>query len=50
MKDFQILHDELRLYKDGILLEKPSLVVVNKSDRSYTNFNQKYKTLAKYYD
>ena len=29
LKDYQVLHNELKMYKDGILLMKPSLIVVN---------------------
>ena len=39
LKDFSVLQEELRLYKDGLLLKKPQVLAVNKSDRSYTNFN-----------
>jgi len=38
LQDFQVLHNELKMYKGGFLLEKPSLIAVNKSDRSYTQF------------
>ena len=38
VKDYQVLYNELKMYKDGILLQKPSLIVVNKCDRKYTNF------------
>ena len=34
------------MYKEGILLNKPSLIVFNKSDRSYTNFNPKFKAFS----
>lgn len=39
LKDYQVLHNELKCYKNGVLLEKPSFICVNKSDRKYTNFN-----------
>ena len=45
LRDFQVLQDELRLYKDGLLLSKPQVLAVNKSDRSYTNFNKKFAAL-----
>ena len=35
------------MYKDGILLDKPSLVIVNKMDRQYTRFDEKYAELKK---
>ena len=43
--DYQILFNELKLYQDGSLLNKPSLIVVNKMDREHTNFEQKYQEL-----
>lgn len=40
VKDYQVLYNELKMYKDGILLEKPSFIVLNKMDRQdYTHFN-----------
>ena len=45
LKDYNVLYDELRLYKEGLLLDKPSVIAVNKSDRKYTGFSKKYKTL-----
>lgn len=42
LKDFQVLYDELRLYKEGLLLEKPAVVAVNKCDRQYTKFGPRY--------
>ena len=36
LRDYRVLRDELRLYKDGILLDKPHILAINKSDRSYT--------------
>ena len=47
VKDYQVLYNELKMYKDGILLQKPSLIVVNKCDRKYVNFKQKYERLKK---
>lgn len=38
LKDYKVLFRELQLYKGGILLNKPSLIALNKSDRKYTNF------------
>ena len=35
LKDYRVLFDELRLYKDGLLLNKPAVIAVNKSDRKY---------------
>lgn len=43
LKDYQVLYNELKMYKEGILLEKPSVIAFNKSDRAYTNFNPKFK-------
>lgn len=48
LKDYQVLYNELKLYKDGILLEKPSFIAVNKMDRAYTNFNSKLSRLKKH--
>ena len=45
LKDYEVLYDELRLYKDGLLLNKPAVIAVNKSDRKYTMYSQKYKKL-----
>jgi GTPase involved in cell partitioning and DNA repair len=39
INDYRNLFNELKLYRDGILLKKPSLIVVNKMDREYTNFD-----------
>jgi len=38
LKDYKVLHNELKLYKDGLLLEKPVLIVVNKMDREHIDF------------
>ena len=38
LKDYRVLYDELRLYKDGLLLNKPAVIAINKSDRKYTGF------------
>ena len=45
LKDYDVLHDELKQYRNGLLLHKPCVIAVNKSDRKYTNFGQKYKKL-----
>ena len=45
LKDFNVLHNELSLYKNGILLKKPQVLAVNKCDRKYTNFNRRYKSI-----
>lgn len=45
LSDFNVLREELRLYKGGLLLNKPQVLAVNKSDRSYTNFNRKFEAL-----
>ena len=50
LKDFQVLRDELQLYKDGILMDKPQVLAVNKSDRAYTNYSRRYKALQKRVD
>ena len=34
MEDYQVLYNELKLYRDGLLLEKPSLIALNKLDMS----------------
>ena len=47
VKDYQVLYNELKMYKDGLLLSKPSLIVVNKCDRKYVNFRQKMDRLKK---
>jgi GTP-binding protein len=47
LKDFEVLYNELKLYKEGILLQKPIMIAVNKSDRSYTNFSQKFNILKR---
>jgi len=39
LRDYEILHNELKMYKDGVLLEKPIMIAVNKIDRQYTHFN-----------
>jgi len=36
------------MYKNGILLEKPSLIAVNKMDRKYTDFQAKYSRLKRH--
>ena len=38
------------MYKDGALLEKPILIAVNKNDRKYTDFAQKYEKLKRHVD
>lgn len=38
LRDYRVLYNELEKYKDGLLLQKPSLIALNKSDRAYTNF------------
>ena len=48
LKDYKVLRRELELYKDGILLNKPSLIALNKSDRKYTNFDKRYETLKRH--
>lgn len=50
LKDFQVLFNELKMYKGGFLLKKPALIAVNKSDRSYTNFQTRFNTLKSRYD
>ena len=47
LRDFKILQEELRQYKDGILLNKPQVLAVNKSDRPYTHFNSRFKSMQK---
>jgi GTPase len=60
VKDFQVLREELRMYKDGMLLSKPALIVshlfphtcqaLNKSDRSYTNYPKRNESLKAFLD
>ena len=45
MKDFDVLRDELRLYKNGLLIDKPAIIALNKSDRSYTNYKKRNEML-----
>ena len=45
MRDFHILQEELALYKDGLLLKKPQILAVNKSDRAYTNYGKRFKNM-----
>lgn len=46
-KDYNVLYNELKEYKKGILLDKPSVIVLNKSDRKYTNFSTRLAALKK---
>ena len=39
LKDLEVLRQELELYKNGMLLDRPAIIAVNKSDRKYTNFS-----------
>ena len=48
MKDYRVLYNELKLYKGGILLKKPSLIALNKCDRKYTKFDERERTLRKH--
>ncbi len=48
LKDYKVLYNELKLYKGGILLQKPSLIALNKSDRKYTHFQERESVLRKY--
>lgn len=36
LRDYEVLYNELKMYKDGVLLDKPMMVAVNKVDRPYT--------------
>ena len=47
LKDYRVLYRELSLYKGGILLDKPSLIALNKCDRKYTNFDSREASLRK---
>ena len=47
VKDYLVLRNELKLYKNGLLLSKPGLIALNKSDRTYTNFNKRLESLTK---
>ena len=48
LKDYRVLYNELKLYKNGLLLNKPSVIALNKCDRKYTNFDQREKVLRKH--
>ena len=48
LRDYRILRRELELYKDGILLKKPSLIALNKCDRKYTHFEKRESILRKH--
>lgn len=39
LNDYKVLRNEIKMYKEGVLEDKPVIVAVNKMDRSYTNFN-----------
>ena len=45
LKDLEVLHRELQQYKGGMLLDRPAVIAINKSDRKYTNFSQRLKSL-----
>jgi GTPase involved in cell partitioning and DNA repair len=47
LKDYKVLYNELKLYKGGILLKKPSLIALNKSDRKYSHFSEREQVLRK---
>ena len=47
LKDYKVLLRELSLYKGGILLQKPSLIALNKCDRKYSNFEPREASLRK---
>jgi len=48
VSDFNTLHNELKLYKGGILLEKPALVAMNKCDLvTKSVFNKKLEQVKK---
>lgn len=44
INDYKVLRNELKMY-DPNLLNFKSLIAVNKSDREFTDFKQKYKEL-----
>ena len=48
LKDYKVLFNELKMYKGGLLLKKPSLIALNKSDRKYTHFESREQTLRKH--
>jgi len=48
LKDYRVLYNELSLYKNGILLKKPSLLALNKCDRKFSNFEAREKALRKH--
>jgi GTPase len=48
LKDYRVLYNELKLYKNGLLLNKPSIIALNKCDRKYTNFESREKVLQKH--
>lgn len=47
LKDYKVLFRELQLYKGGILLQKPSLIALNKSDRKFSHFAEREAALRK---
>ena len=48
LKDYRVLYNELKLYKDGMLLDKPSLIAVNKVDlHDNSEFHSFYEDLKR---
>ena len=45
LRDYRVLREELRMYKDGVLMNKPHVLAINKSDRPYTRFNERFAAL-----
>lgn len=45
LKDFMILRNELRMYKNGMLLEKPQILALNKSDRPHTGYSRRLQAM-----
>ena len=45
LDDYKVLMNELRMYKDGLLMDKPALIAVNKMDRDNAEFEEKYQAL-----
>ena len=48
MKDYRVLFNELKLYRGGMLLEKPSLIALNKLDLSDESYVEEFEMLKKH--
>ena len=45
LKDYKVLYNELKMYKNGILLQKPSVLALNKCDRKVSSFAAREQAL-----